>query len=299
MSVKRASLGRGLGALIKEVPVQEGTKEVSEGVLRIPLVKIQKNPWQPRKNFVAEPLNDLIQSIRKHGVLQPLLVRKTGNTFKLIAGERRFRAAQEAALKEIPVIIMDVSDHQALELALIENLQREDLDLIEEAEGYKALLDTFDMTQERVAERVGKGRATIANALRLLALPDAVGKLLAEGKISGGHAKVLLSLEIPAEQELLASRIVRESLSVRVLEKIVAALKRPAKKSRAQRADIPNSHIQYLSERLHQHLGTSVRIASCKTLANGKKTRGSIEIDYYSSEDLGRLVTLLGLNEEI
>jgi ParB family chromosome partitioning protein len=232
-------------------------------------------------------------------VLQPLLVRKVEDRYELIAGERRWRAAQEARLRDVPVLVKDVSDQEALELALIENLQREDLNPIEEAEGYRLLTDKFDMTQEQVAERVGKARATIANALRLLDLPDPVKVMLAEARLSSGHAKVLLGLEIPREQELLAQRTVREGLSVRALENIVAHQKKPARKARARHDDIPGEHIKYLIDQLHRHLGTSVRISSCKTLSNGKKAKGRVEIDFYSSEDLDRLLALLGLTEDL
>lgn len=297
---KRPSLGRGLGALIQEVPVEESTKEWAlDDIAHAPIEKIKKNPWQPRKHFEADALHDLIMSIKEHGILQPLLVRTAGDDFELIAGERRFRAAQEAELEEVPVIIMDIPDQEALELALIENLQREDLSPLEEAEGYQALSDTFQLTQEQIADRVGKGRATIANALRLLALPDEIKSLLSQGLLSAGHAKVLVGMDDPHVQVLLAGRVAKENLSVRALEKIIAKLHAVPRKSRAKKADIPSGHIQYLSEILHRKLGTSVRITPCKTLANGKKTRGSIEIDYFSSDELDRLLIVLGVSEEI
>lgn len=300
MAAKHTGLGRGLGALIKDTPPAEepsapATPEKTDGTTRIPIEKIRKSPWQPRREFTAEALDDLTRSVQERGILQPLMVRKAGDAYELIAGERRFRAAQNAELKEVPVIVMEVTDREALELALIENLQREDLNLIEEAEGYKLLMEKFEMTQEHVAQRVGKGRATIANALRLLDLPDTVKRLVAEQKLSPGHAKVLLSVEIPREQELLAARVIAEQMSVRTLERIVAQLKRPEKKSRSERSDIPDSHLQYLSEQLHQHLGTSVRVSPCKTLANGKKVKGTIEVDFYSNDDLDRLLAILGL----
>ena len=249
--------------------------------------------------MATEALEDLTHSIREHGVLQPLLVRRVEDRYEVIAGERRLRAAQAADIREVPVVIMDVSDRGALELALIENLQREDLNVIEEAEGYRTLAEKFEMTQEQIAQRVGKGRATVANALRLLDLPDAVKQKVAEGALSPGHAKVLMGLTIPREQELLAERVVKEGLSVRALEKVVARLRRLPKKPRAQRSDIPEEHLQYLLERLHQHLGTAVRITPCRTLANGRKAKGHLTIDFYTNEELDRLLTVFGLTDSL
>ena len=294
-------LGRGLGALIKDdTPAEPAAKEQpSGGPTLVPLDQIAKSPWQPRTQFEAEPLEELVESVRERGILQPLLVRKAKKGYELIAGERRLRAATEAELDDVPVIVMDISDREALEVALVENIQREDLNLIEEAEGYKALADKFDLTQEQVAERVGKGRATVANAVRLLQLPDEVKQLVSEGSLSAGHAKVLLGLEAVTEQILLARRVVTEGISVRELEKRIAAADRVPKKPRAAKAEVPDSHLQYLSDRLHQLLGTSVRVSSCKKLANGKKAKGTIEIDYFSSDDLDRLLDILGISGEL
>jgi ParB family chromosome partitioning protein len=299
MSAKKARLGRGLGALIQEVPTAAQAAGEPDEVRRIAIDRIRKNPWQPRRQFDAEALHDLVESIRKNGVLQPLLVRKVKDHFELIAGERRLRAAQECGLGEVPVVLMDVNDQGALELALIENLQREDLNPIEEADGFHQLMEQFHMTQERVAEQVGKGRATVANALRLLTLPDEIKTLLAEGQLSEGHAKVLLGLDIPEEQSLLARQVVREGLSVRALEMLLQRQKATPKKHRAERSDIPREHVQYLTDKLQHNLGTSVHLVPCKTLANGKKAKGKIEIDFYSSDDLDRLLTLLGVREEL
>lgn len=301
MAAKRKGLGRGLGALIKDTPVE--ATEADSGITRVPIASICKSPWQPRRNFAPEALEDLVRSVKERGVLQPLLVRKLepgkSHPYELIAGERRLRASQLAEIAEVPVITMEVTDAEALELALVENLQREDLNIVEEAEGYAMLSDKFQLTQEEIAQRVGKARATVANCLRLLNLTDPVIQLLAEGTLSAGHAKVLLGVEIPAEQELLAKRCVKEHLPVRALENIVAKLKRPPRKARAEKADIPQDHIRYLTERLHHHLGTSVRLIPCRTLSNGKKAKGSVEIDYFSSDELDRLLTLLGLTEDL
>ncbi len=301
MAAKHIGLGRGLNALIKEAPTAATPAEAAtaSGITRIPVNKIHKSPFQPRHHFDTEALADLVQSVRERGVIQPLLVRRVNDDYQLIAGERRFRAAQEAELRDVPVIVLEVSDREALEIALIENLQREDLNPIEEAEGYQALTDKFGMTQEQIAERVGKSRPSVANALRLLALPESIRQLITRNQVTSGHAKVLLGLEIAREQELLANRIAKEGLSVRALENIVAALKKPHRKQRVERSDIPASHLQHLTDRLQQQFGTSVRIVPCKTLADGKKVRGRVEIDYYSTDDLDRLLSLLGLSESI
>ncbi len=290
-------LGRGLGALIRDTPAEEADV-VQAGILKIPVSKIKPSPWQPRHHFSKEAHEDLVASIRDRGVLQPLLVRRSGDGFELIAGERRWRAATEAGVSEIPVLVKEASDHEALELALIENLQREDLDAIEEAEGYRALADKFGLTQDEIAAKVNKSRAAVANSLRLLGLPSEVRKFLTEKLVSAGHAKVLLGLAIEQEQCRLAERVVQEGMSVRELEKIVARLKRAPRKKREVQPEIPPSHLSYLTNMLHQHFGTSIRVQPCRTLANGRKVKGSIQIDYYSSEDLGRILDLLGVSEK-
>jgi len=273
--------------------------ESAGGIARITISKIRASAWQPRRVFDEAALNELVESVREHGVLQPLLLRRSGSGYELIAGERRFRSAQMAGLKEVPAIVMDVSDRSALELALIENLQRADLNLIEEAEGYRALAEKFNLTQEEIAKRVGKGRSSIANALRLLELPSSIRQLVAEHRLSPGHAKVLLGLEIPAEQELLAAQAVKEDWSVRVLEKTVNRLKHGVKRARPRAADIPADHIKYVTDQLHQKLGTAVRLQPCKTLPNGRKAKGTLEIDYYSPDELDRILVILGLSGEL
>lgn len=301
MAAKPTGLGRGLGALIQDVPAAQPpappVAPAKGGVTRLPVAQVRRSPWQPRHVFEPEALSELVASVRERGVLQPLLVRRTGDTFELIAGERRLRAAQEAGLADVPAIVMEVTDREALEIALVENLQRSDLNLIEEAEGYRALADKFQMTQEQIATRVGKARPTVANALRLLDLPDAVKQLVAEKRLSPGHAKALLGLENPKEIELLAQRAVGEELPVRMLENIVARAKRGPRKARAEKADIPEQHLRYLVERLHQHFGTPVRVSPSRTLANGRKVKGVIELDYHSSDELDRLLVILGVTE--
>lgn len=299
---KKVGLGRGLDALIQEkkvvAPVPDAPAPDSGGITKLSIKKVKANPGQPRRTFRDEALKELTASVKEHGVLQPLLVRQKGKGFEVIAGERRLRAATAAELSEVPVIILDIGDQEALEIALIENLQRDDLNLMEEAEGYKELAEQFGLTQEQIAKRVGKARASVANTLRLLELPASIKKLLEGGQLSAGHGKVLLGVEIDQEKELLATRVVRESLSVRALEKIVEKLKKPPKKPRAQKSDLPVDYVRHLSEKLHQHFGTAVRIQSTKTLANGKKVKGSIEIDYYNNDDLTRVLEILGISSD-
>jgi ParB family chromosome partitioning protein len=304
MAAKPGGLGRGLGALIKDTPpaataapaaAGRPAEAAPTGARRLAVAQIHKSPWQPRHQFDQESLGELVQSVREHGVLQPLLVRKSGAGFELIAGERRLRAAQAAGLPDVPAIVMDVSDREALELALIENLQRSDLNLIEEAEGYRALAEKFSLTQEDIAARVGKARPTVANALRLLDLPVKVKQLIAERQLSPGHAKALLGLENTREQELLAARAVAEGLSVRQVEKVVARTRRGPRAARRVTSDIPEDHLKYVLEHLHQKLGTAVRLEPCKTLPNGRKAKGAIEIDFYSADDLDRILVILGI----
>lgn len=311
MATKKRGLGRGLGALMADGQTRTETEEqqtaapkpapagdISESISRIPVSKIVKSPWQPRRDFDPDALQELSDSIREHGVLQPLLVRPVKGKFELIAGERRFRASELAGLKEVPAIMMEADDLKVLEIALIENLQREDLNVIEEAEGYRELQQQFGLTQEEIAQKVGKGRATVANALRLLELDDLCRKLVSDGDLSAGHAKVLLSVELPEERRLLAKRVIREGLSVRALEKAVAAARKLPKKPRARKTDLPSDYLRDLTDRLHTHFGTNVRVTPTATLANGKKTKGSIEIDYYNNDDLHRVLTLFGMTED-
>lgn len=303
MAVKLTGLGRGLGALIKDTAAAEPEPQPAAaapakgGVSRIAIAQVRPSPWQPRHIFEPEALAELVSSVRERGVLQPLLVRRTADHFELIAGERRLRAATEAGLLDVPAIVMDVTDREALEIALVENLMRSDLNMIEEAEGYRALADKFQMTQEQIAARVGRARPTIANALRLLDLPDAVKRLVAEKRLSPGHAKALLGLENPAEIEMLAGRCVGEGLSVRTIENVVARAKRGPRKTRVAKSDIPDQHIRYLVDRLHQHFGTNVRLMPSRTMANGRKTKGVVELDFHSADELDRLLVILGITE--
>lgn len=291
-------LGRGLDALLNDgtartaAPAEGAT---STTVLRIPLADVQVASWQPRQGFGEEAMEDLIRSVKERGVLQPLLVRRLGARYELMAGERRLRAARAAGLKDVPVLVLEATDEEAIAVALIENLQRQDLNAIEEAEGYHLLSDKFALTQEEIAARVGKARASVANALRLLTLHPQVKTMVAESRLSAGHAKVLTGLEIPAEQLHFAERVVKESLSVRLLEKAIERNRASPRKPRASRSDMPVDHTAFLGEKLQQHLGTAVRVSPSRTYANGKKAKGTIEIDFYSNEDLDRIVELLGV----
>ena len=301
MAIKHG-LGRGLSALIKDAPAPQAPAAApapeAGGVLHVPVDKITKSQWQPRRVFEKQALADLAQSIREHGVLLPLLVRVTDTGYSLIAGERRLRASIEAGLKEVPVTVITASDGEAMQLALVENLQRADLQVLEEAEGYQMLATRFAMTQEQISVRVGKARASVANALRLLDLPAEVKQLLNSGELTPGHAKALLGLTIAQEQILYARRTLKENLSVRNLEKLIQRALRIPRKPRASRDDMPATHVAHLSDKLHQHFGTSIRLVSSRTLANGKKTRGYIEVDFYSNDDLTRILDLMGIREE-
>ncbi|MCX7817789.1 MAG: ParB/RepB/Spo0J family partition protein [Kiritimatiellae bacterium] len=298
MTTRPGGLGRGLGALIPRAEREPAAAESGGHTKMVPLGAIRSGRWQPRREFSPAQMDELAASIRAHGVLQPLLVRPAGEGYELIAGERRYRAAVAAGLSEVPVRVMEVSDVEALELALIENLQREDLDPIEEAEGYRALGERFQLTQEQIAVRVGRSRAAVANALRLLTLPEGVREMLRSGALSVGHAKVLLGLPIAAEQEQLAGECVRRGWSVRELEREVARRQRGPRRRRAASPDVPEVHLRDVEERLKQKLGSPVRITPSRTLAGGRKAPGRIEGEFYSADDLDRLMLILGLSED-
>ena len=292
-------LGRGLDALLKdgakpEPPNRESQAPVAATNL-VPIGDIRPNPRQPRREFDQAALNELAQSIREHGVIQPVVVRRVEDGFELIAGERRFMAARQAGLEAVPTTVLDVSEQVSLELALIENLQRQDLNVIEEAEGYQELASGFGLTHEQIAGRVGKSRTAVTNALRLLALPDEVRLLLIQGAIEPGHAKVLLGVAIDPEKIALAQRVAKEKLSVRELEVVVARLRRAPRKPRVSRSDIPQSQLEFVSDKLRRHFGAGVRLTPSKTLANGKKVKGMLEIEFYSNEDLNRVLDVMGI----
>jgi ParB family transcriptional regulator, chromosome partitioning protein len=289
----RSGLGKGLGALIgtPSVAPRADVVESGERVHQINLVSIVPSALQPRKDFGRDALQELIDSIRQHGIIQPLIVRQMGARYELIAGERRWRAAQEVGLAQVPVIIRSASDMEVLELSLIENLQRADLNPIEEAQGYARLASEFGMRQEDIALKVGRSRAAVANAMRLLDLHPQVQIWLAQALLSVGHAKVLLALKVPEEQLLAAETVLRRNATVRSTERLVArqlGIGRSRRKQRAAEQAVTSAAIEDLQNRLQEQLATHV------TIHHGEK-RGRIEIEYYGNDDLQRIVTALGL----
>ena len=260
-------------------------------VQRVSLDQIVPSPLQPRKEFVSEQLTELMESIREHGIIQPLIVRSVNGKMELIAGERRFRASRELGLKEVPIIVRQASDRDVLEMALIENLQREDLNPIEEARAYNRLAEEFQMKQEDIAKRVGKNRATVANAMRLLDLAQSVQDLVSHGKITAGHAKVLLMLKTSEAQVKAAEEVLKKGLTVRATEKLAHnIINPPVPKPKVDDADMKQA-VESCEQRLMQHLSTNVAIKH-------SEKKGSIEIDYYGVEDLNRLLALKGVPEE-
>jgi len=291
----RSGLGKGLGALIGTPSVAPATDvaESGERVHQIDLARIVPSTLQPRKDFGREALQELIDSIRQHGIIQPLIVRQVGARFELIAGERRWRAAQEIGLATAPAIVRTANDLEVLELSLIENLQRADLNPIEEAQGYARLANEFGMRQEDIALKVSRSRAAVANALRLLDLHPQVQVWLAQNLLSVGHAKVLLALKAPEEQLLAAETVLRRNATVRSTERLVArqlGIGRSRRRSRRVAVELSaeGTAVEDLQNRLQQHLATHVAIH------HGDKS-GRIEIEYYGTDDLQRIVTALGL----
>lgn len=295
---KRKALGKGLGALIpqkraSQAPSNNKDDDIRRGVQSVAIEDVRPNRLQPRKTFDDATLQELADSIREHGLMQPILVRQRGSGFEIIAGERRWRACQKAGLKAIDVIVKDLADEDVFEWALIENIQREDLNPIEEAEAYRRLLDSGDLTQEQLAVRVSKDRSTIANALRLLKLPDDVRRQVIAGALSMGHARALLSLESPEEMVKMARDVVKKGLSVREVERAVRAARQAQAEKESDAADDPYAQlpggepaVRRVTEDLMRTLGARVRIQP-----NGR--RGRIEIDYSSPEELDRLIELL------
>ena len=279
----RKGLGKGLGALIEDFNEQPNAP--GEGAVTLPLQKIEPNPLQPRKTFNTEELDSLADSIRMHGIIQPLTVRKLPSGFyQIIAGERRWRAARLAGLSDVPVVVIEADDKTAMELALIENLQRSDLNPIEEALGYQELMGTYEMTQEQAAARVGKSRPAVANALRLLSLSPAVLELVKDGALSAGHARALLPVKDEAQQLSIAQKVMALGLSVRQTEALCKKLTKQAQPVKEQ-----PPQVDYLAEcekELTAGLGRKVRIVS------GKR-KGRIELEYYGQDDLQQLYDAL------
>ena len=277
-------------------PSSAAPASADSGVIEVVAVDIERSPWQARSEFDETALKELSDSIRANGIVQPPVVRRRPDgKYELIAGERRPRAAIMAGLKKIPVVLANADDRKAAEMGVIENIQRKDLNVIEEAEGYRLLKEQFGITQEDVAERVGKSRPAIANALRLLELPDEVKQLLSRNILSAGHAKVLLSVEGERDRTLLARECAERSLTVRDLEKRVARMKKPVAEPKKGTPDLPESYVRTLVEVLHRHLGCAVRLTSGVTHANGKHTKGLLEIDFFDNDDLDRVLNLMGV----
>ena len=305
----KPALGRGLGALLgggpvltppapapvvpSPAPIPAPVPDLRERVQRVPLERLRPCPLQPRKDFSAEALRELADSIREQGIVQPLIVRERNGYFELIAGERRWRAAQLLQLPEVPVIVRQADDRAVLELALIENLQRENLNAIEEAHGYAQLTEQFQLTQEETAGKVGKSRAVVANALRLLKLPPAVQNYIRDGRLSVGHAKVILGLPNEKDQTLVAERVIKEGLNVRQTEGLLARLqKRGAHhvtvRPEAVAASVGDPHVAALEDRLREVFATKVQLH----YAAGK---GTVEISFFSDKDLERILQILGV----
>jgi ParB family chromosome partitioning protein len=311
----KPALGRGLGALLggasptakpvlpPAAPTTTATDtpapgpDFGERVRRVPLARIRPCPFQPRKEFTQEALQELADSIKEQGIIQPLIVREKDGGFELIAGERRWRAAQLVQLPEVPVIVREADDRAVLELALIENLQRENLNPMEEAQGYSELIGTFALRQEDVAVKVGKSRAVVANALRLLKLPVDVQAHLRNGSLSVGHAKVILGLSLPAEQTLAAGQIINQNLNVRQTEELVSRLQQHQENGAATRVTgqtappIRDIHAANLETRLRERFGTKVQLRY-------RQGKGAIDIRFFSDDDLERILGLLGVPVE-
>ena len=278
--MQKKGLGKGLGALI---PTADNSKEPSS--LSVEIGRISPNPQQPRRSFYEAKITELAASIRDQGIIQPLVVRRNGDGYELIAGERRLRAAIKVGLREVPVVVREASDHDSLQLALIENLQREDLNPIEEAQAFRRLHEEFHLSQEEVAQKIGKSRPAVANSLRLLLLPDEVQHEVADGRLPAGQARALLGLGNEVSIVAAAREVIARGLSTRATERLVARLKIGRRRRHTAPSD-PN--LGALVERLQRSLGTKVR------LLQGKGSgRGKIEIEYYSAADLERIIQFL------
>lgn len=278
----KGSEGNAAKATVKKS--EEKVESVAGGITYIDINDIKPNSNQPRKTFDEEKLEELAASIAEHGLIQPVVLRKAGKGYEIVAGERRWRAARKVGIKELPCIVKELTDEENMLLAIIENMQREDLNPIEEAEGIKQMIDTYGLTQEQVSKSVGKSRPYIANCLRLLRLPSVVVGYVAEGELSAGHAKVLAGIEEADRQVALADAVIKQGLSVRQLEKMMKEEKSEAKKPR--RAAAKNANVKRVEEDLKEALGTKVTL-------NQRGNKGKIEIEFYSKEELERLIEML------
>jgi ParB family chromosome partitioning protein len=279
MNTQRQALGKGLGALIPEGSVFTGGRTI----VNVDINRITPNPRQPRTSFSEESINELANSIRQSGIAQPVLARLRGGNYELVAGERRWRAARAAGLTVVPAIIKDFSDEQALELSIVENIQREDLNAMDEAEAYHRLYTEFNLDHNQIAEKVGKNRTTVTNMLRLLSLPAEIKTSLKKDEISTGHARALLSLENAHQQIQLWNKIIRKGLSVRDVETTIAGHTKKEKKTTRRSKFTQNAELREAEEKLTTALGTKVKVY-------GSKDKGKIEINYYSQDDLERII---------
>lgn len=291
---KNRGLGRGLGALIPDMDIDlneevslDKEKATDKSITFLDIEKIIPNKGQPRKHFDEEKIKELAASIKEHGIIQPLVVVKDGVNYLIAAGERRYRASKLAGLKEVPVVIKEFNQKQLKEIALIENLQREDLNEIEEALAYKELKDLYSMTQEEIAKRIGKSRANIANTMRLLNLSEDIQKLLVEDKLSAGHARCILSIEKEELKEKFAKEIIDNNLTVRDTEKLAKEYNKPEKEEQEETREdkILKYQVKEVEEKIANALGTKIKL-------NHKGNKGSIQINYFSNEELERLVNL-------
>ncbi len=282
-------LGKGLNALLPDEPEQIPPAESGEAVTELDILSVEPNPNQPRRDFDKDKLEALAASVSEHGVIQPIVVTKSGGGYTIVAGERRWRAARMAGLSRIPAVIKEYTPDEAAQIALIENLQREDLNPIEEAQGYRALLEDFHLTQETVSKRIGKSRSAVANSLRLLSLDEQIRELLIKGEITSGHARAILSLDDEKLRLALAKEIVEKSLNVRqaeALAKRMSGAERESKGKRDKEPDAAALELGAIAKSLSSRLGTKV------SLSGGAK-KGKIEIEYYGSDDLERILELL------
>jgi len=294
---KKHGLGRGLDGLLGKSTL--AIPNANPQVMELRLADIERSPYQPRRDFREEELKELADSLKNNGLVQPPTVRRNASGhYELIAGERRIRAAQLIGWSKIRVTLIEADDQTAAVMTTTENLQREDLNPIEEAVSYRTLQEKFNLTQAEVAEKVGKGRATVANSTRLLELPEEVRLLVAGGVLSVGHAKVLLSIEDEKERILLARECVNDQLSVRSLEKKVARRLAPPVSQTAGTPDLPESYVRNLADRLKKHLGCAVRITPGVLHANGRHTKGVMEIDFFNNDDLDRILSMIGVTVE-
>lgn len=280
---KKLALGKGLGALI---PEEDNTSE--KGSLLIPINKIKSNAEQPRKDFDNEKIIELAESIKHHGIIQPLILKQSGSNYMIVAGERRWRAAKMVGINEVPAIVMDLTEKEILEVSLIENIQREDLNPIEEAIAYKKLLTDFNITQEELSKRMGKSRTAITNVMRLINLDTRVQEYLIEGVLSEGHGRTLLAVKDNDLQYELAQKAIDDGISVRELEKLIKGLYIKKKEKKNNKDEELNPYYRDVLDRLQNHFGTKVSISN-------KKNKGKIEIEYYSEEDLQRIIDIINL----